>query len=95
MLNQIVGPVEWSSAAVLIAICAMLCVTITTAIGKRRTARSVELEFEIGRLKLQNEDEADKRRNQRQLEMDLTKLAFDKEVEIKRIDSGLLEATVN
>ena len=45
MLASIVGQVDSYSVAVLIAIALALCIILTTAIGKRRSKRKLEMQF--------------------------------------------------
>ena len=95
MLSQIVGQVDFNSAAVLCVAFIAMCIAITTAIGKRRSKRELEMQFEVDKQKLRNDDEANKRQNQRQAELELAKLATERDVQFKRIDSGLIEGSVN
>lgn len=95
MLAYIVGPVDWNSAAVLIAMFVTLCIAVTTAIGKRRSKRELEMQFEIDKQKLRNEDEIDKRKSAYSNEYNLAKLATERDVQFKRIDTGLIEGTAN
>lgn len=93
MLSQIVGVVDWNAAAVLCVAFITVCVVVTTAIGKRRGKRELEMQFEIDKEKLRNEDKAGERVNERQREFDLTKLAIEKDIQFKRIETGLIEGT--
>lgn len=90
MFSWIVGSVDWNAAAVLIAMFVALCITVSAAIAKRRSRVEINNEFALAKIKLLNEDEANKRQQQRQHEFDLGKLALEKEVEIKRIDANML-----
>ena len=93
MLSQIVGQVDWNAAAVLCVLFITICIAITTAIGKRRSKREIEMQFEVDKQKLHNQDEESRRNVQRQHEFDLAKLATERDVQFKRIDSGLIEGT--
>lgn len=93
MFSQIVGTVDWNSAAVLMVLFITLCIVSTAGIAKRRSRRELQMQFEIDKLKLLNADKENERVNQRQHEIEMTKLAFDKDVQYKRIDSGLIEGT--
>lgn len=95
MLAYIVGSVDTYSAAVLIAIAVTLCIIITTAIGKRRGKRELEMQFEVDKQKLRNEDMQNQRVNDRAREFELAKIASERDVQFKRIDTGLIEATKN
>ena len=91
MLSQIVGQVDWNSAAVLCVLFITICIAVTTAINKRRSSQELKMQFEIDQQKLRNEDAQSKRINERQHELDMAKLATDRDVQFKRIDSGLIE----
>ncbi len=93
MFAQLVGNVDWNSAAVLVAMFACVCVPLTAAIAKRRSRRELEMQFEIDTHKLNNADADAKRNSDRLREFELAKLATEKEVQYKRIDSGLIEGT--
>lgn len=95
MLSSIVGQVDWNSATVLCVAFITICVATTTAIGKRRGKRELEMQFQIDKQKLHNEDEANKRQNQANLEYKLAEIATSRDVQFKRIDSGLIEGTKN
>lgn len=94
MFSQIVGNVDWNAAAVLCVLFITICIAITTAIGKRRSKRELEMQFEIDQQKLRNEDAVSKRVNERQHELDMAKLSTERDVQFKRIDSGLIEGKV-
>lgn len=70
-----------------------ICIAVTTAIGKRRSRRELQMQFEIDKQKLKNDDEKNKRDNQRSFEFELAKLATERDVQFKRIDSGMIEVT--
>lgn len=93
MLAKIVGAVDWSSAAVLCVLFITICIAVTTAIGKRRSRQELTMRFDIDKMKLHNDDKANERVNQRQHEIELTKIATERDVQFKRIDSGMIEGT--
>lgn len=97
MFNLIVGnaidPI--ASGFALVAFAAMLTIIITSFIIKRRSKRELEMQFAIDKQKLHNEDEANKRQNQANLEYKLSEIATSRDVQFKRIDSGLIEGTKN
>lgn len=94
MLSSLVGPVDWNAAAVLcvffIASSVAACVGLGT-LATRKNKRELELQYQIDQQKLANEDAANARLTQAQLERDLTKSALEKDVQFKRIDSGMIE----
>lgn len=95
MLSSIVGQVDWNAAAVLCVAFITTCVIITTFVGIRRSKRELEMQFQIDKQKLHNEDEANKRQSQANLEYKLAEIATSRDVQFKRIDSGLIEGTKN
>ena len=95
MLAQIVGPVDWNAAAVICVAFITICIIITSSVMHRRSKRELEMQFEVDKEKLHNEDEANKRTNQPQLEYELAKLATVRDVSFKRIDQGLIEGKAN
>lgn len=94
MLSQIVGTVDWNAAAVLCVLFITVCIPTVAAIAKRRSKRELEMQFEIDQQKLRNEDAVSKRVNERQHELDMAKLSTERDVQFKRIDSGLIEGKV-
>lgn len=95
MLAQLVGQVDYNSAAVLCVAFITICIAMTTAIGKRRSKKELDMQFAIDKQKLHNEDEANKRQNQNNLEFKLAEISTSRDVQFKRIDSGLIEGTKN
>jgi hypothetical protein len=75
MLSQIVGQVDFNSAAVLCVAFGCLCVVATTLIAKRRSRLVLNQEFELARIKLKNENDAEKREADGKRDYQLAKLA--------------------
>jgi hypothetical protein len=97
MLSQIVGPVDGNSAFVLVAIFAaftIVCAIAITAAATKKSARELAMQFEIDKQKLANEDTADKRQQDRARDTELAKMAIDKDVAFRRIETGLIEGRV-
>lgn len=90
MLYRIVGQVDFNAALVLCVLFAAICIVLSVLIN-RKSKRRVEIEFELEHQKLLNDDEENKRSNQRLLEVDLARIATEKDVNFKRIESGLIE----
>lgn len=95
MLSRIVGQVDFNSAAVLCVLFITICIAITTAIGKRRSKTELQMQFEIDKQKLKNEDEQAKRNSEVSREYKMAELATSRDVQFKRIDSGLIELQKN
>lgn len=92
MLSVIVGQIDFNAALVLCVASIMFCIIMTAAIVRLQTRQHLQFQFEIDKNKLKNEDLNFLRTNERQREYDLTKLSLEKDVQFKRIDSGLIEA---
>jgi hypothetical protein len=90
MLSQIVGQVDFNSAAVLCVAFVCACVVATTLIAKRRSRLVLNQEFELAKIRLRNEDEASKRQTDAKRDYELAKMASEREIEFKRIDSNLI-----
>lgn len=95
MLEYIVGQVDSYSAAVLCVLFITICIIVTTIIGKRRSRQELRMQFDVDMEKLHNDDRANERQNQRQLEFELAKIATERDVSFKKIESGLIEGTAN
>lgn len=95
MLAQIVGQIDYNSAAVLCVAFITICIAMTTAIGKRRSKKELDMQFAIDKQKLHNEDEASKRQNQANLEYKLAEIATSRDIQFKRIENGLIEGVKN
>lgn len=95
MFSWLIGSVDVNAAAVLCILLIAICIILTTMIGKRRSRRELQMQFEIDKAKLRNEDLVSVRNNERQREYDMAKLSTERDVQFKRIETGLIEAKVN
>lgn len=95
MLAQIVGNVDVNSAAVLIVLWIATGAAVVAFIVNYRSKQRLQLQYEIDRQKLANEDAANKRESDRQQTVSLAKLATEKDVQFRRIETGLIEGRVN
>ncbi len=93
MFSQLVGSVSMEAALVLCVMFGALAVIVVTFIGMYRSKQSLEMQFEIDKTKLHNEDMVNKRQQERTLEYDMAKLAVDRDVQFRRIETGMIEAT--
>lgn len=90
------GPIDPAVAGLAMAVMFItLCVFFTSFVVHHRTRTELKMQFEIDKNKLHNEDAANKRMNDRQLEYELTKLATERDVQFRRIETGLIEGKVN
>ena len=90
MLQWIVGNVDQNSASVLIALSVCLCVAGTALIVRRRSKVDVEHEFELAKMNLRDANEAQANSRKLQHELAMARLASETEVNVKRIDSGMI-----
>lgn len=95
MFAWLVGNVDANSAFVLACMFAAVGVPTAIMVAKRRSRRELELQFEVDSQKLANEDKANERQNQRQLEHDLAQISTEKDIQFERIHSGLIEGKKN
>lgn len=97
MFTYIVGspldPFVGGLALVALFVCG--CVYATNLVWKYRSRIEINNDFTLAKIRLANEDAVSKRNNDRQLEYDLVKLATEKDVQYKRIESGMIEGKVN
>jgi competence protein ComGF len=91
---QIIGPVDASSAAVLIVMFITLCIVVTTRIARRQSATQVANEFALAKMRLTNEAAQADRASRQAHEKELLTIASNKDVEIRRIETGLIEGNV-
>ena len=89
MLSQIVGPVDFNSAAVLCV--AFICLSVVASlVVTRRNRLALDQEFDLARIRLQNENEASKRQTDAKRDYELARMASEREIEFKRIDTNLI-----
>lgn len=86
MLSWIVGNVDVPAAAVLIAFFIGLGIVVTTFLTTHKSKDDRDLE----RLKLQNDAEVQKRRDDQAHESALAKIASNREIEFKRVDANMI-----
>lgn len=84
------GPLDPIAAGfALLAFAAMITIIVTSMIVKRRSKREIEIEFELGKLKLHNEEMVAERQSKNQRDFELGKIAANREIEFKKIDSSI------
>ncbi|MDR6304787.1 hypothetical protein GGQ85_002502 [Nitrobacter vulgaris] len=89
MLSQIVGPVDFNSAAVLCV--AFICLSAVASLAVTRRSRlALDQELELAKIRLRNEDEASKRQTDAKRDYELARMASEREIEFKRIDTNLI-----
>lgn len=79
MLSQLVGTVDINAAAVLVVIFAGIGVSCVTMIAKRRSRLELTQEFELAKIKAQNEIDSIAYKNE-----------TDRAYKFKQIDQGLI-----
>jgi hypothetical protein len=90
MLSEIVGPVDFNSAAVLCVAFVCLSVVAVSLAVKRRSRLVLDQEFELAKIRLHNENEAGNRQIDAKRDCDLARMASEREIEFKRIDTNLI-----
>lgn len=95
MFSQLIGSVDVNAAAVLCILFITLCVVLTTMIGKRRGRRELEMQFDVDKIKLRDDAAKIKHGQDQAHEYELAKLASERDVQFKRMETGLIEAKVN
>lgn len=93
MLASIVGNVDTYSAAVLVFLWIATAACVVSFIVNYRSKQRLQLQYEIDRQKLANEDVANKRTDM-ELNVKLARIALEKDVQFRRIETGLIEAKV-
>lgn len=91
MFRYITGDIDVPAAAVMITLFICIALAITTWMATYKTDNQQKREFEIERLKLDNSDRQSQRVIDKETKVDLASLALKKEIEFKRIDSGMLD----
>lgn len=93
-IADMIGNVDVFSAAVAIATGAGLTIIVTTGLA-RTPRRKLDMDFKLATMKQQLEHEERTQVNEIAREKDLAKIASGREVEFKRIDSGMIELKTN
>lgn len=93
MLYYIVGgPIDPGYAAfALFALFAMITIMVSVFLVNRRGKRETEIQFELGKMNIQNADRENSRQADLRRDIELGQIASKREIEFKRIDSGLID----
>lgn len=86
----IIGPVDVYSAAVAIALGAGATIMVTTALA-RTPRRKLDLDYEVQKITMANADRDAARKSDVSREVQLGKIAADKQVEVSRIEHGMVD----
>lgn len=89
-IQDIIGPVDVFSAAVAIATGVGITIVTTTALA-RTPRRKMDLDYQLELTKLANADKQNARTAEVEREVKLGKIAADKQVEVTRIENGMLD----
>lgn len=89
-IQDIIGPVDVFSAAVAIAAGVGTTIIVTTALA-RMPRRKMELDFQLQKITLGNADAANARSNNVEREVKLGQIVANKEVEVARIENGMID----
>lgn len=83
MLSQLVGPVDFNAALVLIVIFAAIGASSLAIIVKRRSSKELDQEFELAKIKLNNDNST------KEFDLETSRM-----VKFKQIDQGLITSHV-
>lgn len=84
------GPLDPVAAGfALLAMAAMITIIVTALIVKRRSGREIEIEFELAKIKQRDAHSMAIAAEKRQYDYELGKLASNREIEFKRIESSV------
>lgn len=92
MMQLILGGQDPALAFAFVALTGGICVIVTAMIVKRRTTLEINNEFEIEKMRVEASDKKDTRDSSIRRDLELGKLAMQREIEFKRIDSGMVDA---
>lgn len=95
MLANIVGNVDSNAAAVLIVFWIAAAAAIVAFIVNYRSKQRLQLQHSIDSQKLSNEDAANKRQSEQSTSIKFAQIASEKEIQFRRIDTGLIELKRN
>jgi len=93
-LSSLVGPVDVYAATVLVAFCVGCAVVITVALVRPPRIK-LDHDFRLAELTEKHKHEQQTQSNDIVRERDLAKIASSREVEFKRIDSGMIDLKVS
>lgn len=91
MLGSFVGAVDLPAAAVLIAISIAVAVVMTTFLSVHTGKQQRSYDFELAKMTKEMEHQSRETSLKNDLEKDLARVASNREVEIRRIESGLVD----
>lgn len=90
-IADMIGPVDVYSAGVAIAFAVGATITTTTLIARYQSKRETDQKFELEKIKLINDDAEKARQSDVNREIGLGKIAANRQVEIARIEGGMLD----
>lgn len=91
MLSSLVGNVDVPAAGVLIAMFVAMAIVATTFLTLYSSKQETANKFELAKMAQDAERQVSLARENREHEKDLAKIAANREVEIRRIDSGMID----
>lgn len=91
MFQTITGFIDVPGAATMIVLFICIALAVTTWMATYKTDQQQQREFQIEKMKLDNSDRANERANEKELKVAMADRALKKEIEFKRIDSGMID----
>jgi hypothetical protein len=91
MFQYVTGNIDVPGASVMVVLFICMALAATTYMATYTSEEQQKRTFEIERLKLDNQDRQSQRVIEKETKVELGNLALKKEIEFKRIDSGMLD----
>ncbi len=93
-INDIIGPVSIQAATIVIAAAGSIT-AIAIALIVRRSKREVAQDFELAKMRLENEAANVSAKYEAETKLGLAKIATNKEIEVARIDKHIIDVKPN
>lgn len=90
-IASLIGQVDMYSAGVAVAFAAGATVFATTLVARHETRRKTDQQFELEQLRLRNSDAENTRRADIDREIQLGKIAANRQIEIARIEGDTIQ----
>jgi len=90
------GPIDPIAGALALGVMFVtICIFVTTYIARRRSRQEINNDFILAKIKQQDYANSLEKQSQRSHEEALLKLDSYKQIEIRKVETGLIEAKVN
>lgn len=95
MLAWLIGPLDVPAASAVAIFCICVAVGVTTYIGRYQSQYAIQTEADGKRYQLELQDRQQERIVKKERDIELAQFGMRKEIEFKKIDSGLVEVSRN